>query len=185
MVMRWVLSFIGKKLLGLLLTTTVGAALAGTGVWHFQGGKIARMERDHAQRMVEHSAAANARLQAAIAKGDRLYLQLSETNTELRTEYEKATKEIEHLTTGKHCLGAAVVGVLDGTSSDTGLSVPEATSRPAATSAPPATDPHDRYATDTDIAGWIADAKRRHGECRAKLDALIAWHEEGVADHGR
>jgi hypothetical protein len=59
--------------------------------------------------------------------------------------------------------------VLDGA---TGLQVahlPEAPRDPAAAGA--------TVATDTDVARWALDVGAQHEQCRARLDALIAWHQ--------
>lgn len=93
------------------------------------------------------------------------------------------------VTTGRPCLGGAALRVLD---QPTGL-------RPAAgaallpagalqdPAARPATDPArqgqagdgDEYATDTDVAGWIAEARDLYEQCRGRLDDIRRYDDGG------
>lgn len=81
----------------------------------------------------------------------------------------KTTEVIKHVpkvTTGKPCLGAGAVSLLQpGAAPHLKTSAGDAVAEDAAASA-----------SDTDITYWIADANRGYETCAGRLNALIDWH---------
>lgn len=118
---------------------------------------------------------ATQRLQAAQVRGDRLssaLLVTQDLNEQLRTEVHRALKQ---KTTGRACLNGPTLRVLSSAPGITISGLPAAASGPAAAG--------EAVATDTDIAHWAADAGAAYSTCRARLDALIDWHQNPTADN--
>jgi len=119
-------------------------------------------ERDAAQTALD-------RLQQAQARGDALESRLATAEAARKTTQEEHAREIKRLTTGRLCLDAGTVRLLNepaGAGVAT-LSAPAGGAVAAGAAA----------ASDTDVALWIDGAKRQYGTCRDRLDALIDWHE--------
>lgn len=93
--------------------------------------------------------------------------------TELETEKRRA---INRLTTGRHCLSADAVRLLNSASDNTGTG--GAVDVPTPTGSVDATD--GAFATDTDVGQWAIAARAQHSDCRARLGALIDWHTQGT-----
>lgn len=152
------------------------AALAGGAAWTYQASrytaKIATMQRDHATA-AQATTEANARhLVRVWERGDSLAAQLATQQTHISKLHQEHTREINRLTTGRACLSADLVRVLNNTQ-------PAATDRPDAlptpTSGPAATDAS-AFATDADVGNWAASARQQYAECAARLGSLIEWH---------
>lgn len=132
---------------------------------------IARMEADQAKAEASIVKAGAERLRKAQALGDRLTNRLAEADTaRAKTEKEHA-REIKRLTTGRACLGARVVRVLNEPSEGN-----HASGLPASASQSVAED--GAFATDTDVADWADDARRQYDICRERLGALIDFETQ-------
>lgn len=110
-------------------------------------------------------------LQLAQARGDALSTALAAKQAQLYQLQKDRHAALQRFTTGRACLGAAAVGVLNGADSVAGAGlepVPPPTGGAAAAGA--------SFATDADVGHWAIAARAAHGECRARLDALIDWH---------
>ena len=132
---------------------------------------IATLKADKADADRESVEQALARLQAAQERADTLEDRLAAAEKSRQTQEQAHAKEIKRLTTGRLCLDTGAVRLLN----DAGLpaAVSSDVSAPAGGSA--ATD--GGSSSDTDVALWAAGARRQYDACRARLDALIDWHQ--------
>jgi len=160
------------------LALAVVAALAAGAAGYRLGHKTAQAAGDAA--LSKHQAAtairerqaaeaALARYQAAQARGDALEARLAMAESTRQSLAQEHAREIKRLTTGRLCLNAGTVRLLNQPA--IGLRPP---ALPASAGWPAAAD--GAVATDTDVAGWVDLARRRYDTCRERLDALIDWH---------
>lgn len=165
---------LGWAIAGCLVAIAAGA---GAGAWlgydyadAKRGTEVEAIKRQQAEDGASAARDAAAKLKAAQDRGDLLTTQLAEANATaaaLKTERDDA---IRKTTTGRRCLDAAAVRVLN----DTGPAA--AADLPQAASGPEATDAAD-FATDTDIGLWASNARAQYEECARRLDKLISWEE--------
>ena len=120
--------------------------------------------------------AALARLQHAQARGDALEERLAVEEASRQSQALEHAREIKRLTTGRPCLNAGTVRLLN--ESTIGL---RASTLPTPASGAIAADA--AAASDTDVAGWIDAARRQYDACRDRLGALIDWHQEATDGH--
>lgn len=177
-----------------------GAAAGGWSAWHL-GRAPLRMENAdlreaHAETTRLAALAAAARLQAAQQRSDTLAADLLTTLAVNAQLTEEKTHALQTATAGRACLSDRALRVLHGAPGITvagadgvptpGAGTAAAGAGPAARSdadhpdgtgaGRPAHAPAELAATDTDVALWIATAGQQHEACRARLNALIAWH---------
>ena len=163
------------------LVWTLLAAIAGwqTGREQEQDrctAQVATLKADQATQERQAAQAALDRLQQAQARGDALQARLAAEETNRQTQAQEHAREIKRLTTGRPCLNAGTVRLLNEPTGHSGTAtVPATTSGATAADAP--------AASDTDVAGWIDDAQRQYDACRSRLDALIEWHQEAADGH--
>ena len=151
------------------LVFAVGLALGGGMVHGINGVQIAALETAHANAQRAAAAAAVERLTAAQARGDAITADLLAARAEADTLQEQLHEALARQTTGRPCLGGGALRLLDrATQPARGLPAP--TGRPAAADA-------ESVATDTQVAGWAANAYHHYAECARRLDALIDYHE--------
>ena len=163
------------------LVWTLLAAIAGwqTGREQEQDrctAQVATLKADQATQERQAAQAALDRLQQAQARGDALQARLAAEETHRQTQAQEHAREIKRLTTGRPCLNAGTVRLLNEPAiglRNSGLPAPA--SGAAAEGAP--------AASDTDVAGWIDNAQRQYDACRGRLDALIDWHQEATDGH--
>lgn len=162
-----------EMLLPLIIAATLffmGAAGAAALVSAHKNAEIEALKRTHAEAEAAAAAAALERLQQAQARGDELAQQLAAAETTLQTQAEEASREIARLTTGRRCLDGAVVRMLNAPSQGIRLgAVPPAAGQPAAADG--------AAASDRDVAQWARVCRTGYDTCRARLDALIDYHE--------
>lgn len=161
------------RLIALLGAFLSGLLLAGLVVASIKNADIANLKADHAKQQAAAAAAARQRLEAAVARGDSLSARLAQTESALNKKTLEVSREIARVTAGRPCLGAAAVRLLN-SSHDDAAAVPQAPGQPDAEDG--------AVATDTDIAGWIANAQGQYETCRARLGALINWWEPTAHD---
>lgn len=130
--------------------------------------QLAQQTTAHAQEQVQLIRRTVAALQAAQAHGDALSAGLLQQQTQIDQLKSEATRAIKKATSGKPCLNAPALRLLN---TAPGLGVRDLS--PATGSTPAAGEP---FATDTDVAFWIVDAGAAFETCRTRLDALIDWH---------
>ena len=159
----------------LIAALAVAAAAFGAG-WTVQGWRgsaaLAALQTQHAQA-AQATTEANARhLVRVWERGDELANSLASQQSRITQLHQEHTHAIKRLTTGRACLSADLVRVLNTTdpaATDRPDALPPPTSSPAATDAP-------AFATDADVSTWAATARRDYAECAARLGALIEWH---------
>jgi uncharacterized membrane-anchored protein YhcB (DUF1043 family) len=121
-----------------------------------QAGAEQALAEARAERDRSHTAVANAQTRAEIAET-------------LARSYRDA---IEHLTDGRDCLGPDARRVLH---QHPAFAVSPTTGSTARAAAAPAAAAGERYSTDTDLGGWVADAAAYYERCRARVDAMREW----------
>lgn len=163
------------------LVWTLLAAIAGwqTGREQEQDrctASIATLKADQAVKERQAAQAALDRLQQAQARGDALQARLAAEEANRQTQAQENAREIKRLTTGRPCLNAGTVRLLNEPA--IGL---RASTLPTPASGTIAADA--AAASDTDVAGWIDAARRQYDACRDRLGALIDWHQEATDGH--
>lgn len=153
------------RLFGLAGAFAAGALVSGLMVGGFKDGEIYRLKAISAQQQADAEAAIRQRLEAATLRGDQLATQLTHTEATLNQKTLETSREIARLTTGRRCLDAAAVRLLNTRPGDGAGPVPAAAGAPDAEAAP--------AASDSDIAGWIVNAQGQYETCRARLTSLI------------
>lgn len=165
------------------------AALACSGL-AFYGGYAAGYASGDAQRnakwlqaQAQYDRQAKADVLAAQARGDALSTGLLVQQSQIDQLKSERKNAIKVATTGRACLGADALRVLDKSPGITVSGPTQAAGSTAAAGAAPAADTYSgagidaAVSTDTDIALWIIDAGAGFEVCRARLDALIDWHQ--------
>ena len=138
--------------------------------------QIETLKADQATQERQAAQAALDRLQQAQARGDALQARLAAEETHRQTQAQEHAREIKRLTTGRPCLNAGTVRLLNEPA--IGLHAP---ALPAPASGADAADAP--AASDTDVAGWIDGTRHQYDACRSRLDALIDWHQEAADGH--
>ncbi len=149
----------------LFLTFAAGWAVNG---WRL-GQEIEQIKLGHQADMTKFAVAATDRLKAALVRGDKLQLQLAEEEQHRLEITREKDREIRNLTTGRRCLDAAAVRLLNAADSSTTGSVPEASGG--------AVRPDARFATDTDVGLWINQCRQSYDTCRGHLRAIGEFYE--------
>jgi hypothetical protein len=152
-----------------VLSFSAGAMLMD-GWWsNAHKAEINQIKAAQAQVQAETERQTRERLEDAQARGDTLTARLAATEEVLHTKTQEVNREIARLTTGRPCLGADVVRLLNQPANSSAGAVPQAPGQPVAQDG--------AAASDTDIAGWIAGAQSQYETCRARLGALIDFEE--------
>lgn len=153
----------------------LGLLLGGGGTYLFTSAELESVKADfagwkarQADEKTQAASVALERLQRANERADVLQSALDKTEQKLSTTQKEMQREIKLNTTGRACLNARTVRLLnDDTHDNQPASLPTTTGQPAEEDA--------AAATDTDVADWIAIAKTQYATCTARLDALIDW----------
>lgn len=160
----------------------VVAFAAGSAVWTVARApllvQLAEIERDHSRQQLRASEDAINRLQVANARGDELTQTLLQREDQIKQLSREKRDAIAEATTGRPCLGASALRLLNGAPGINVAGMPAPTGSAAAAGATATADPDAQglVATDTDVAGWSVDAGAQYEVCRGRLDALIDWH---------
>lgn len=143
------------------------AALAGSHAYMYSLGKT-REKDAAAQVQLKAERAYQVNFQKAITRANELSKQLASRETEIVYKTREVTKNVTSVTTGRACLSAAAVSLLN--TRPNSPAMPEATGTPIAENA---AQPATVEASDTDAAYWMADANGQYETCAARLSALI------------
>lgn len=150
------------------LTLAFGAGWAVNG-WRLQAA-LADLKKTHAEAVAK-AATENAELLAFAGKraGEIAHRLAQSENALAKITLEK-DHEIRRLTTGRRCLDAGAVRVLNqpADSEQPAGAVPDATAPSVLSDA--------AFATDTDVGTWIAHAQRSYDTCRGRLDAIADFY---------
>lgn len=162
------LNLLTPRLIGLFGAFLCGCLLAGYVVGGMKDADLYRLKSDHAKAQAKAESEARQRLEEAMHRGDKLAGQLVVTESALNKKTLEVSREVARLTTGRNCLDGAAVRLLN-SPRDSGGTVPEA---------PIQSDAEDgAFASDSDVAGWIANAQGQYETCRARLGSLIDYWE--------
>lgn len=159
----------------LIAALAVAAAAFGAG-WTVQGWRgsaaLAALQTQHAQA-AQATTEANARhLVRVWERGDELANSLASQQSRITQLHQEHTHAIKRLTTGRACLSADLVRVLNTTdpaATDGPDALPTSTGSTAKSDA-------SAFATDADVGNWTASARQQYAECAARLGSLIEWH---------
>ncbi|MBU1692293.1 MAG: hypothetical protein KJ958_05500 [Gammaproteobacteria bacterium] len=136
--------------------------LAGlTGGWFFTS------EHYEANQAAAERAAVKA-YKADVERGNTESGKLAAVETVIQIKTVERIKYVPQVTTGKPCLSASAVQLLNGTDKPT---LRETTGQPPAESAGAP------EATDTDVETWAIEASGQYESCAARLNALIDFEE--------
>lgn len=167
------------------VAAAVAATLAGWAAWTWQGDRaaaaldaerlaLATERQNHATAQAELTERNARYLLRVWERGDGLATQLASQQTHIQQLHQEHARAITRLTTGRPCLSAELVSVLNRTDQPTPADRPDPLPTPA--SSPAAADAAP-FATDTDISTWASTARRDYATCAARLGALIDWHK--------
>lgn len=157
--------------------------------------ELVQLRTQHADERLTATLRSVSRLQAAITRGDELTHALHQANAATLALQERLDDEIARATTGRACLGADAIGLLDRAAAGPQPAAKAAGKPAAARAAKPAAHPAQRaghqvgdidvadshgdaVATDTDVARWANAAYAQYAQCAQRLNALIDWHAE-------
>ena len=185
---------IGKDdVLGVVVVVVLVVVLM-TGSWLINGwryeAEIANLNKMHAEAATRAATAHVRAMAEAAARGEAIVLANAAREIALNQALEDKNEEIRRLATGRRCLDARVVGVLnrrDGAATHGGAVSQAAAQpvRPAAGAAAGADDGQgaiasaaagEPYASDGDVAGWMALCRARYDACRADRDDLRQFY---------
>lgn len=153
-------------IVALLIGGLLGSAYTGNA----KGAEIARIERDHARGLHSAADAASVKLYQAQARSDKLTRDLANARRAVNQLTQERDDAIRLATTGRLCLDARALRVLDAAPGLAPADLPAAGGGAAGAHAAHA-------ATDTDVGRWALAAGDRYAECVRRYHALIEWHE--------
>lgn len=166
----------------LLLALAIFATGFGAG-WSWQGSRAdARMgtlTTQHEKATGDAARLAAKKLKDAQDRADAIDKAAAARDAAQTAKLQETQHALKTATRNRPCLGSAALRVLD---KSPGLRLAPADPAPAGAfhrgSAAPASDPEDGgYATDTQIAGWIAVAGDLYERCRNRVRDIRAWNE--------
>ena len=147
--------------IGLLFTNLVTLTL-----WRVEVAHHSLTKTEHAEQAVKAAEAATARLVEAANLNDRIVAELSRQERQITQLNQEKNDALRKLTTGRRCLDAAAVRVLN-----------HAGPGPVPRTGPEPLPADAAFATDTDVGEWIAGAQQSYDTCRARLDGIAAFYE--------
>lgn len=179
-----------------LACLAIGAAAAGG--WHglridaltrAHDAEIAKLHVAETKRLLDQAAIWRAEIKRKADLADDIDRARAATTARQARQLKETQDALKAVTTGRPCLGGAALRVLDQPASlrptaGAALLPAGALQDPAAR---PAADPAqqgqagdgDEYATDTDIAGWIATARDLYEQCRGRIDDIRRYDDGG------
>ncbi|MDR2187005.1 MAG: hypothetical protein LBE62_03010 [Azonexus sp.] len=149
----------------------VVAALCFAAGWMVEGWRkdveISALKFEQQRQRGEALNAALLRLSAANKANEKLVADLAAADNARTQLAEEKNREIRRLSTGRRCLDAAVVRVLN---ADAAASLPPARSEPVPADA--------AFASDTDVALWARACRDRYDTCRGRLEAINTFYRD-------
>lgn len=178
------------------LIVAVVAAVVGLGAgWTINGWrletKISALKKDHAEAVATSEKDYADKLASANDRAGKLLTEKAKRENTFDQTLREKNDEINRLTTGRRCLDARVVGVLNqssGAAPNGGL-VSKTSGIAVHAYGTSAAGPNDRqdaetnasadtFATDTDVAGWISLCRTRYDICRADRDDIRRFYDD-------
>lgn len=152
----------------------VFAALIFFAGWQVEGwrkdAEIARIELAHAKESADAARAAAEVITAALKHGNELAARAAAAESARDLALEETRNALRKVTSGRPCLAAAAVRLLNDAAGIKPPAVPGAAGEPAGADA--------AFASDTDVALWAAFARRSYDTCRGRIDALAKFFED-------
>lgn len=145
-----------------LLVTNVIAVV----MWRGEVAAHRHTKLAHAEQIVKAREEQLAYIQEAINFNDVLVAQLSEYEKQLGTKEKERSDAVRKLTSGRKCLDAAVVRVLN-----------DVPGPPDGQAEPYPLSKDGSFATDTDVGEWASHAKQQYDVCRGRIDAIADFYE--------
>ena len=155
-------------LLAVFLTLAFGAGWSVNG-WRL-GAALTQEKKAHATALKKAARQAVDRIKDAERRNDALTSALAQAENERFTIAQEKDREIRRLTTGRRCLDAAAVRVLNDSASARTDALPEAGGKPLSADA--------AFATDTDVGLWARTCRDSYDTCRGRLDAIADFYRE-------
>lgn len=146
--------------------------------------KIARLHDVETKRLLDQAESWRAEVKRKADLADDIDRKRAAATARQARQLKETQDALKAATTGRPCLGGAALRLLDqsaGLRPAAGASIlpagalQDAAARPAADSAHQGGD----YATDTDIAGWVAVARDLYEHCRGRLDDIRRYDDGG------
>lgn len=180
---------------GTLIVLLLGSAIAGVAGWTANGWryetKLSTLKSDHATAEAKAASAHAEALAKAAERGDRLVLEQAVMENTFNETLREKNNEIARLTTGRRCLDARVVGVLNrdgaapnGRPASQAAGIPVRPDGPAAAGADDGKETvrkddtdEEQFATDADVAGWINLCRTRYEICRGDRDRIRRFYD--------
>lgn len=134
--------------------------------------ELAACQSESAQRLQASQTLARSRLENALRAADASAQTLQTSRQNLQKQLEKTRHDLQNTTTGRACLGADAVRVLQRSPAF----APARATLPAP--APEPAGAAGTIATDTDLAGWAATAAAQYQACRERISAIGQWETE-------
>lgn len=157
----------------LAIAAAIAALLFFAG-WQVQGwrkdGEIDRIERAHAEQRARDAEAATAEIEAAVKLGNELAARVTAAESTRDIALQETQDALRKVTTGRPCLTAAAVRLLNQPAGLKPEPLPAPAGQPAGADA--------AFATDTDVGQWAASAIRHYDTCRSRLAAIAEFHQE-------
>lgn len=158
--------------------------LAGFGVaWAWQADRsaasIQTLRADHEKASGDAARQAARNLMSAQNNADRIDAAAAIRTANLERTLQETKDALKTATHNRPCLGGPALRLLDhATGLQPGTAEPALAGPLHTGSAGPAADPEDEgedYATDTQVADWIAGAAVLYEKCRARIRDIRAW----------
>lgn len=173
---------------GILVLLLMAACALGGWSWRDDraNAEIAKMKADRERETSTALSTLAARYQEAESRAEKIDGESRERTSLLERQLKETKNEIKSAARGRPCLGGAVLGVLEHAP---GIRIGPA--RPPAADAlhggpgRPSADPADEgeaegeYATDTEVADWIATAGAYYERCRGQLRDIRLFEDGG------
>lgn len=154
----------------LLAAAACALALAsGLAGYRVGSAQVERLERQRAEEVAAVANAATKGLLLAEKQNDALAAQVAAAENDLARTLQEKTDALNRLATGRRCLDAAVVRVLNDERGTPPDPLPEAGSEPVSAAA--------RFATDADVGRWAIACRSAYDTCRGRLDAVRRFYE--------
>lgn len=169
--------------IGALVVFLAGFGLAWT--WHADRAeaRVQTLTADHAQAAANAARRAAQTLSDAQDRADQIARAAEIRTATLEQQLQETKDALSTTTRNRPCLGGPALGML-GQSAGIRLGPvhPAPAGPPDGRPAAAAADPADagEYATDTDVARWIATAGVLYEQCRARIRDIRTWSAGGA-----
>ena len=156
-----------------IVFAAIAAVIFAAG-WLAQGWRmdteISSLKREHAEQTATAATEAATRLQDSIKLAETLQLRVAKQENARQAITEEKDRELKRLTTGRACLNAGTVRLLNRGPGLKPAAVPAPASEPVSADA--------GFATDTDVGLWANAARRSYDTCRGRIAALADFYQE-------